>query len=257
MKIKYYPPTDILKPFIKTFMIIESEEGRQNKILPDTSIVMALRYKGDICYGNNGIENSLPSAVITGIQKKTRIINYSKHSGNLLVLFTETGATAFFKTPLHELFEQSLSLDYFLHSQTLKDTEEQLYEAKNDEQRIVRIETMLIAALKNTRIDLLIKNAVQKIKAARGNIKVKELAQSLFISQDAFEKRFRRRIGTTPKQFSSIIRLKSIIETYPRQKSFTEAAYAAGYFDQAHFIRDFSAFTGQTPAHFFKDPVHW
>jgi hypothetical protein len=46
VKIEKYLPADILKPFVKTFMIVESEYGTENKILPDTSIVMAFRFNG-------------------------------------------------------------------------------------------------------------------------------------------------------------------------------------------------------------------
>jgi len=33
----------------------------------------------------------------------------------------------------------------------------------------------------------------------------------------------------------------------------TDLAYENGYYDQAHFIKDFKAFTGMSPKQFFKD----
>jgi AraC-like DNA-binding protein len=98
---------------------------------------------------------------------------------------------------------------------------------------------------------------MQKIKDTNGNLRIKELATSLAISQDPFEKRFRRVIGTSPKQFSNIVRLKHVIEGYQPALSLTDTALAAGYFDQAHFIKEFKSFTGQTPKDFFQAPPAW
>jgi methylphosphotriester-DNA--protein-cysteine methyltransferase len=83
------------------------------------------------------------------------------------------------------------------------------------------------------------------------------LANNLCISNDAFEKRFRKAIGTSPKQFSSIIRMKSIINQKQPGQTFTDLAISSGYFDQPHFNKDFKLFTGQTPLDFFKAPPAW
>ncbi len=88
----------------------------------------------------------------------------------------------------------------------------------------------------------------------KGIVKIKELANSLYISNDVFEKRFRKIVGTTPKQFSSIVRLKSAISQKQQNQSFSDIAFNAGYFDHPHFNKDFKLFTGQTPTDFFKSP---
>ncbi len=66
MKIDTYIPIDILKPFVKAFMLIESEDGMDSRILPDTSITIAFRYKGIVSYEEQGIKNSLPLSVVSG-----------------------------------------------------------------------------------------------------------------------------------------------------------------------------------------------
>ena len=53
-KVERHTPNDILKPFIKTFMTIESRNGMVNRILPDTSITMAFRYRGTTYAGIDG-----------------------------------------------------------------------------------------------------------------------------------------------------------------------------------------------------------
>jgi transcriptional regulator GlxA family with amidase domain len=104
---------------------------------------------------------------------------------------------------------------------------------------------------------MLILNAVKKIKLAGGDIKIKELTKDLPLSRDPFEKRFRREIGTSPKQFSSVIRIKTFINNYTKSEYLTKAALKAGYYDQAHFIKDFKLFTGKTPRDFLKSSSYW
>lgn len=255
MNLQRYVPTDRLKPFIKAFLIIESDTGTQNRVVPDTSMVLSFRYRGSVTDGSEG--RSLPSSVISGIRKSARLLVYAPQTANLLVIFQEGGAAAFFREPLHELFGQSLSLDMLIQRKHLADTEEQLAEAKTNRQRIDLVEQFLLARMGHSSAEPLITHAIDILKTSHGNTRVKTLAESLWLSQDAFEKRFRRAVGTTPKQFAAIVRFRHLLNARSPQQRLTELAYASGYFDQAHFIRDFRSFTGQTPHDFFKSAQYW
>lgn len=257
MKIARYIPGDILKPFIRHFIIIESEDGMATNVLPDTSLVIAFRFKGMVTCTAAGIQDGLPSSVISGIRKSSRIMSYSKATGNLLVIFHEAGAAAFFREPLHELSDMSLPLDMLMSARSIQDVEEQLAEAGDHVKRIAIIERWLSSKLKNPAPDPLVQHAIQKIQQRHGAVKMKDLADSLYISQDAFEKRFRRQAGASPKQFSSIVRFKHVIAAHTEAGSLTDAALTAGYFDQAHFIKDFRSFTGKSPQDFFREVVYW
>jgi AraC-like DNA-binding protein len=184
-------------------------------------------------------------------------MGYSKEAATLLVAFHEGAAAAFFKEPLHELFGLHIGLDYFIHRSTVAEIEERLAEAKSNLHRIAIVEQFLCSILKKPQLDPLILKAVQAIKLSHGDIRIKDLVAELPISLDTFEKRFKRVIGTSPKQFSTIVRLRGLIENYPQAKSLTDAAVTAGYFDQAHFIKAFKTFTGQTPTAFFNASPYW
>lgn len=250
-------PSPALQPYIKNFLVIECEQGMVNRILPDTSIVMAFRLRGQVSYSDNGATHHIAPSVISGIRDSSRLVDYAKDTSNLLVIFKEGGAAAFFKEPMHELGSISVSLDHLVQRGKVCAIEEELAAADNNNQRILIVERFLLSELKKTRSDALVSEAIQKIKLSKGDIKVKELLAGLPISRDPFEKRFRKITGTSPKHFAAIIRLKNLIENYTDAISFTEAAYSAGYYDQAHFIKDFRAFTGQTPHDFFKAPPLW
>jgi AraC-like DNA-binding protein len=186
-----------------------------------------------------------------------RLINYLNDTSTIVILFKEAGATAFFKEPLHELFEESVSLENFVKQKEISIIGEQLAAARNDDQRIEIIEQFLITKLHPFKPDKLISTAIEKVYLTKGTIRIKELAESLYISNDAFEKRFRKIVGTSPKQFSSIVRLQSIIKDGQKAQLLTNMALDGGYFDQSHFNKDFKLFTGQVPADFFRCSRFW
>ena len=236
---------------------MESEQGMVNRLLPDTSIVIAFRLRGKVAFSDNGVVQPIPQSVISGIRESSRTVDYAKDTANLLVIFKEGGAAAFFKEPLHELGSISVSLDCLIQQSKVRALEEELAAAENTHQRIGIIERFLLSELKNTQPDLLIGEAIQQIRLSKGDIKIKELLSGMPISRDPFEKRFRKITGTSPKHFAAIIRLQNLIENYSDAVSLTETAYSAGYYDQAHFIKDFRSFTGQAPLDFFKTPPLW
>jgi len=254
MKIDAYIPKELLSPFILTYLIIESQDEAVNKVLPDTSLVLAFRYKGRLSYVADNKETSLPFATVSGLRKTMRLFNYSKDTGNILVLFKEAGAAAFFKNPLHELYDETVSLENFISQHSVSIIEKQLAEARDNTQRIVLIDKFLLSIMSGQKPDILILAALKKIHLAHGIINIKNLADSLFISQDPFEKRFRRVVGTSPKQFSSLVRMKYITGTTIQEQNLVDLAFDAGYFDQPHFNKGFKSFTGQTPKDFFNSP---
>ncbi|WP_264552647.1 helix-turn-helix transcriptional regulator [Flavobacterium sp. N2038] len=257
MKIADFSPTEPLTPFIKTYRIIESQDELVNRVLPGTSLSIAFRCKGEVNFIKENHHDKLPVSTISGIRKSVRLIHYSKNTTTIVVLFKEAGATAFFKEPLHELFEESVSLDNFIPQQKINLIEELLAEAKTNDQKIAIIEQFLLSKLYSYKPDKLISAAISIIQSKKGIVKIKELADALFISQDAFEKRFRKTIGSSPKQFCNVVRIKAIIDQKQHNKNLIDLAIDAGYFDQPHFNKDFKLFTGQTPTEFFSFPSFW
>ena len=257
MKIEKFFPSPALMPFVKEFLIIESDLETGNNLLPDTSIVMAFRYMGNVQNEEGEKKEAIPASAITGLRRSARRLCYSKATANLLVVFNEGGTAAFSRIPAHELFGLTISSENLFLSAELNEILERLAEAQTNRDRIDIVEAFLLRKLINTKPVRLIDNAIQRIKQQSGIIRIKDLAVSLHISQDAFEKRFRTLIGSTPKQYASIIRLRNLIGKYPSYSSLTEASYEAGYFDQSHFIKEFRLFTGKAPKDFFESSVYW
>jgi AraC-like DNA-binding protein len=252
MSFTTYIPCRILTPFVKSIAISFDETASSYKIFPGTSIVMGFQFSGRLSYSNNSKTIPLNTSGITGLMNTYRLFNNSANTGSVLVMFSETGASAFFKNPMHELFNQSLALDDLMLRSRMDVVTEQLNEADSDKERINVIEDFLISRLNNKIPDELVNLSVSLIKQSKGNIKITTLTEKLNISQSQFEKRFRKIVGTSPKKFASIVRFRAIFHATPITNDLTALALDSGYFDQAHFIKDFKSFTGQTPEQYFK-----
>ena len=256
MNVQRFHPNARLTPFVKEFLIIESDGMVDSKILPDTSLVMALRYKGSTQRIEDPADAVAPG-VLTGLRRSHRVMRYSRDTGNILVLFKEGGLVAFSRVPANELFDVTIPAENFFAKAAMCDLLEALAEAGDNKTRIHTIESFLTQQLRGIDPDPLIDEAVRLIKESRGLIKIKDLAHALYISQDPLEKRFRGKVGSTPKQYASIIRLRNIINSWSSYSSLTNASYEAGYFDQSHFIKDFRTFTGESPKDFFRTERFW
>lgn len=250
MRFEKFIPNQLLQPYIKYFAISENETAQEYKIFPITGLVIGFQYKGKLASIKNNKENKLTAAGISGMADGYTIFKNSANIGTVLVYFTETGFTHFASHPANELFNLSISLNDVFDKASVTAVEEKLSAVDTDQQRIKIVERFLLSQLKDIKSDKLIIEAVKLIYESKGAIRIKELNQKLFISQSPFEKRFRKIVGTTPKKFASIVRFNTVLNQLNGIKSLTDICYENNFFDQAHFIKDFKQFTGETPENF-------
>lgn len=178
-----FGPSMALQPYIQCFRIVESAEACVNKVLPNLLPVLALRLRGQTGYLENGISSLMPAGMLSGLRKTPRIIYYEGNSANLLVVFREGGMRAFFKEPAHELFNQSIALDCFTGmNNAISRLEEALAEAGNNAACIAVVEAFLLDKLLPCKPDVLVAAAIQQIREHSGELSIKALAATLFIS---------------------------------------------------------------------------
>jgi len=78
-----------------------------------------------------------------------------------------------------------------------------------------------------------------------------EIAQNCGISIRTLQRKFRESVGVSPKYFARIMRFQqSLFYLHKGLENITTISYNLGYFDQAHFIHEFKAFSGLTPSGF-------
>lgn len=103
-------------------------------------------------------------------------------------------------------------------------------------------------------LDAVVRAGVEAIVAAQGQLAIGDLAEHLGLSERQFQRRFRRAVGLTPKQFARIRRLRSSVANAldDAPKGWSRVAVEQGYADQAHLVREFSQLVGQPPTTFME-----
>jgi AraC-like DNA-binding protein len=85
-------------------------------------------------------------------------------------------------------------------------------------------------------------------------VEVGEIARHLQLSHRRFVALFSDRVGMTPKRYSRVRRFQRALRlvTGGDAPRWAQVALDCGYFDQAHFCRDWAEFTGLSPGEFVR-----
>ncbi|GIF67958.1 transcriptional regulator [Asanoa ishikariensis] len=99
--------------------------------------------------------------------------------------------------------------------------------------------------------------AWHSLRRSRGAIPVDALAASVGWSRRHLGAVFRRELGLPPKVLGRLVRFERAYRLAGRaaDEGWASVAADAGYYDQAHLIRDFRTFTGSTPARLATSPA--
>jgi AraC-like DNA-binding protein len=95
--------------------------------------------------------------------------------------------------------------------------------------------------------------AIGAIAAAHGLVDLDEIASQARLSARQFRRRCLDESGVTPKHLCRILRFRRAYNEAFVNPDWADIAALAGYFDQAHLIRDFREFTGRTPMAVFSN----
>ena len=81
---------------------------------------------------------------------------------------------------------------------------------------------------------------------------ITSLIQETGLSKKHFSSLFKKYIGLSPKQYQRVIRFNEILLSIQQkeQVEWTQIALSCGYYDQAHFIKEFKLFCGINPSEF-------
>jgi AraC-like DNA-binding protein len=94
--------------------------------------------------------------------------------------------------------------------------------------------------------------AVRRIHASRGRIRVRELAAGLGIGERRLGQVFERQVGLPPKAVCRIARFRATVALLQREpeRPWTDVAYGCGFYDQSHLVHEFQSLAGLPPGEF-------
>ena len=125
--------------------------------------------------------------------------------------------------------------------------------AASPHERVETVQRFLLGILRAHAVDPVAKAAIRLLLESDRNARVEELARDLGLSDRQLERRFRRGVGISPKQFSMLLRFRRGVRLHRQGLRTADIALACGYFDQAHFTRAFERIAGRPPGRFFSE----
>jgi len=88
------------------------------------------------------------------------------------------------------------------------------------------------------------------LRAGSGRIGIAALATETGWSIRQLQRRFREQIGLSPKALAGVLRMQHALRLADTGIPWAQVAVEAGFYDQPHFVRVFTAMTGSTPCRF-------
>ncbi len=247
-------PSPPLQHDLEAFWQLESSASALNsppeKILPDgcAEIIFNLADPFQRLHTNAPLEQQ-PRTIFVGQMRRHVTIAPTGIVQLFGIRFKPSGAYPFLRLPLHEITDQIFNASE-MPLAFIAELEERLHEARSFHARKHFVEQALLRHMHHEN-DRAVETLVTRIIASEGLRSVTELAQDIGLSTRQLERRFQTQVGLSPKLLARIIRFQKIfkaVETNPH--GWSEVALNCGYYDQAHLIHDFKAFSGQSPSTF-------
>jgi AraC-like DNA-binding protein len=190
-----------------------------------------------------------PDAFVAGLSDSHALSESLGVSRGLQLDFTPIGARLFFGVPMDALSGRVLDLEDVLGAPGRR-LVDQLREAPSWERRFALVDEAIVARLAEGRtVSPAVVWAWQRLTETHGRIEVGALAADLGWSRKHLAAQFREQVGAPPKLVARLLRFRRAVRLLDRVPGgrWAEIAHCCGYYDQAHFIRDFRQFAGGTP----------
>jgi AraC-like DNA-binding protein len=222
--------------------------------VPSTTIPLILNFGANyVVSGPGNVAGPAEyGSFVAGMVDAHVIVESTGLNHGMQVNFTPIGARLFLGMPVDEITNRTVRLDDMFGAMDrrivarLEDTPD--WEARFDildafiADRIGRAQPPCVE----------VAWAWRRLVETDGKHGIGALAGEIGWSRKHLIARFRDQIGVPPKTAARILRFSRAVRQLERAETarWAAVAYDAGYYDQAHFNRDFREFTGGTPTEF-------
>lgn len=258
MRYREFQSAPPLSKYVECLWLLESsdqrESARPERILPDGCFELILNFGAPFRELKEAGRSELqPSRFVVGQMTQPVLVSPTGPVQLLGIRFAPGGALPFFPIPPGELTNRITPLEDIAGALD-RELSGRVYEARELAEKISIIEALLIKQMsaKEER-GASLRKAILEIVSSGGQTSVDRLASDLGISGRQLERRFMSEVGLGPKLLCRILRFQHVFRAVERaDKNWAGIAVDCGYHDQAHLIRDFRQFAGQTPSVLFE-----
>ena len=242
-------PSSQLEQLIECYWLIDSEGYREiseEKIIPD-GFPETIWHYGDAY--EIKIKNEWQpqtKALLAGQLTNHFFLRNTGSSGMIGIKWKPHALHQLFKIDMTNLVDQVVELPDSLQSLFIHLNSTEL--EKVDESTLINLDSHLLATLDLSTEYNITAKAIEFIHLSHGQSDIESISSQLNISSRSLERHFKKAIGLSPKFYSRIIRLKHVFEMVESgNRDWADIVFQSGYYDQAHFIKNFKEFIGEDP----------
>jgi AraC-like DNA-binding protein len=201
---------------------------------------------------------SVPPAVFAdgwfmGVWTRRFLVEYPARVRLVGVHFKPWGMSPFVDLPATELRDRWVPADAVWH-RSLDRIRNRAGDAGSATETLRVVEQELrwrLAEAPRRGLDL-VQHTGGRLEISQGAVPVGALAEAAGVSGNHLATQFKSHVGVTPKRMARIYRFARLILSVDavRPVDWSRLAHTTGYFDQAHFSREFKDFTGHTPTQY-------
>jgi AraC-like DNA-binding protein len=252
--VKEYKSSAELNPYVDFFWSgkfnINSAKLFSQRVIPYGYVELIIHLSDDHCEIFDGSDFSAsPDYLLIGLFTEPYDVHFRKLVNVFGIRFKPEGIYNIFGVPASE-FHQNFEDMESIAGKNFKEFCSKLRESNSVSQMIQQTENYLQKNIRNSKINLYYLNrAAEIIRKLNGNISIHDLSSKVYISTRQLEREFKQKLGISPKSYMKIARLNEVNRKIQNGErvDLTELSYSTGFSDQAHFIRDFKKFTGESP----------
>ncbi len=240
-----------------------SPEHSIEKVIPDGSINLIFELDGFTrnVFDNETLEpNAQYSKVwLSGVQRNYISISVHKESEMFVVRFKPGGAYPFFGKPISDFTDKVLHAEEVFGSEIFEFRDALMKAAEPIDKKVVAVEWLERKFDENRIPKPEVFKSIQQIiidpQFQQNNLK--QLVEESGFSQKQFISLFKNYVGITPKYFQRIVRFSEILVKIQSESklSWAEISQDCGFYDQAHFIKEFQHFCGYNPETHLDNPL--
>ncbi|NOK57938.1 MAG: AraC family transcriptional regulator [Chloroflexi bacterium AL-W] len=250
-----YIPQPPLNKYIDVFWLYEDYTPThvKERVLPSGTVELVINLRDDMIriYEPQSPEHfqQFRGCVLSGAHSEFLVIDTVCQASIIGVHFKPGGAFPFVDMPVDALTNSTVSLET-LWGHAAMELRDQLMEATTPQRRFQVLERFLLFRLADSlTLHPAVAFALQEFQRIPHLRTMAVVAESLGFSSRRFIELFRHEVGLTPKRFCRIQRFQKVLRCIENggQIAWADVAASCGYFDQAHCINDFRAFSGLNP----------
>lgn len=237
-------PRDELKPYVRYYWILESDEPFSILTFPIGCPQIILHKKTPLYIP----EINATQSIIT-ISGQVNFPAHIQSGGDLemiVAVFYPHTVGMFIDTPPSAFYNIEIS-GYDIANRQLQNIAQKIFDCKNHKHCIDILENWLLSGL-NPSANI---KRIEKTLVAlylEPDKPISSLADISCLSKRQFERIFLETVGMNPKEYSRIVRFqKAIWMMQNGEQNYAGIAAGCGFSDQSHFIREFKNMSGYTP----------